>query len=334
MADARPSLRPPADAAERLRAALGDGWRLEVVDEAASGVGDGAAALSAAGLETARGAEVYVGFGVPDALLDAAPDLRWAHTGAAGVGSVLTPRVRGGSFLLTNSAGIHGPPVAETALAMILHFARGLDVAVRAQARAEWDKRPFDAAPPLLREIGEATVGVFGYGGIGREVARRAGALGARVLAARRRGNDAEPGVTLLTGTDRLERLLDESDYLVLCAPETDETRGAIDGAALARMRPDAVLINVARGGLVDEDALLDALRQGRLRGAGLDVFATEPLPGEHALWREPRVLITPHVSSYGRGYWRRELALIEDNIERYLAGRPLRNVVDRSAGY
>ena len=130
------------------------------------------------------------------------------------------------------------------------------------------------------------------------------------------------------------EQLLDRSHYVVLTVPETEETRGLVDAAALARMRPDAVLVNVSRGGLVDAEALVDALEAGRLRGAALDVFASEPLPADHPLWTTPGVLITPHTSGYTHRFWDREGDLILDNLSRYLEGRPLRNVVDKAVGY
>jgi phosphoglycerate dehydrogenase-like enzyme len=241
--------------------------------------------------------------------------------------------MRAGDVVFTNSAGIHGPPVAETVLGYLLHFARGLDYAVRSQASGRWDKRVFDAAGAPVKELGASTVGVVGVGGIGREVAWRARALGARVLGTRRRPEPVE-GVELLTGDDALDRLLAESDYVILTLPETDETTGLMDGDALARMREDAVLVNVSRGGLVDEAALVAALEAGALRGAALDAFSTEPLPEGHALWTAPRVLITPHTSAYTHRFWERESELLLDNLGRYRTGEPLRNVVDKAAGY
>ena len=216
-------------------------------------------------------------------------------------------------------------------------------------ALALMEKEPFYAADTPVRELSRSTVGVVGYGGVGRAVARRCAALGARVLAVRRRLDaDAtddvhtvgEPGcelpgaVELLAGPDAVERLVAVSDAVVVSAPETDATRGLFDAGMLARMRPSAVLVNVARGGLVDEDALVDALRSGRLRGAALDVFATEPLPADHPLWELDDVLLTPHVSAVTDAFWERETALVEENVRRLRDGRALRNVVDVEAGY
>jgi phosphoglycerate dehydrogenase-like enzyme len=253
--------------------------------------------------------------------------------------------------VFTNSAGIHAAPMAETVVAMILYFARGLDFGVEAHRRGEWDPDPFlDSDSPLF-ELADATVGIVGYGGIGTEVARRVASLGANVIGLKRvepsradaalepvgGGGTMEAHVELVRGPEGLDRLMSESSVVVVTAPETPETTGIIDAAALARLPPGALLINVARGSLVEEAALLSALSEGRLRGAGLDVFWEEPLPSDHPLWSLPNVMLTPHVSGVTRGFWRRETDLILRNLERYLAGTPTdrwENVVDKQAGY
>lgn len=333
LADARPVFALPDHVVASIRSAAPD-WDVTVVDAATSGTGDGAHRASPAALDAVRaGAEVYMGFGVPAELLGAGSTLRWVHSGAAGVRGSLTPAMRDSDVVFTNSAGIHGPPVAETVIGYLLHFARGLDHAVRSQHEARWDTSVFDAEDAPVRELSASTVGVVGLGGIGREVARRAKALGARVVGTRRRPEPVD-GVELLRGSDGLDRLLAESHYVVLTVPETEETAGFVDAGALARMRRGAVLVNVSRGGLVDEAALVAALESGRLRGAALDVFATEPLPDGHPLWHAPGTLITPHTSAYTHRFWEREAELLLDNLRRYRAGEPLRNVVDKAAGY
>ncbi|MFO7893603.1 MAG: D-2-hydroxyacid dehydrogenase [Longimicrobiales bacterium] len=333
LADARPIFALPDPVVRAIRSAVPD-WDVVVIDAATSGTGDGTHRASAAALEAVRGgAEVYMGFGIPADLLREGTSLRWVHSGAAGVRGSLTPEMRERDVVFTNSAGIHGPPVAETVIGYVLHFARGLDHAVRAQHRGRWDKRVFDAADAPVRELSASTVGVVGLGGIGREVAWRARALGATVVGTRRRPEPVE-GVELLTGEDALNRLLATSDYVVLTVPETNETTGLVDADALDRMRDDAVLVNVSRGGLVDDEALLAALEAGRLRGAALDAFSTEPLPEGHPLWGAPRTLITPHTSAYTHRFWEREAELLLENLRRYRAGRPLRNVVDKAVGY
>lgn len=335
LADARPIFALPDRSVTAIREAA-PGWEVVVIREPADGTGDGGGRSGDAALEAvAAGAEVYMGFGVPADILRSGRELRWVHSGAAGVRGSLTPELLDSDVVLTNSAGIHGPPVAETVLGYLLHFARGLDHAIGSQQERRWDKAPFDAADAPVRELSRSTVGVVGLGGIGREVAWRAAALGARVMGTRRR---PEPvgidGVEVLTGEEGLWRLLEASHYVVLSVPETAETEGMIDAAALARMRSDAVLVNVARGGLVDTDALVAALRDGRLRGAALDTFSREPLPTDDPLWTAPGLLITPHTAAYTHAFWERETALIVDNLRRYRSGRPLRNVVDKGAGY
>jgi len=350
--DRRPAWALPAWVPVEVEKALPGEWTFQAMETEADGSGDGVAGLSQELLDAVRDAEIYLGYGVSPALVEAGRELRWIHSGAAGVGSYLFPRMVESPVLFTNSKGIHGPPMGDTALAMILHFARGLDFGMANQARATWDTGPFYRADHPLREISDATVGIFGFGGIGREVARRVRALGSRVLAfdrgaeafearpdayADRAWADSEPdGKSLLAlhGESGFQTLLTESDFLVLTAPDTPETRGKLDGAALARMKPEAVLINLSRGSLLDEKALVRALEDGRLRGAGLDVFAVEPLPPEHPLWTLPNVIITPHVSAVTGGFWRRQTDLMVENIRRYLAGETLLNLVDKKAGF
>ncbi|HEX6372376.1 MAG TPA: D-2-hydroxyacid dehydrogenase [Longimicrobium sp.] len=339
--EARPLYSIPDWAVEEVRAALPDGWELTVVTEPGDGRGDGAldSPGARAAIAAVPGAEVYVGFGVPEPLFAAAtegPDarLRWAHTASAGVGGSLHAPMRASDVVLTNSAGIYAEPMADTVLAMMLHFARGLDFAVRAQAERRWDKEPFDDPDTPVRELSESTLGIVGLGGIGRAVARRGVALGMTVAATRRRGTEGPQGVEVLSGPGALDRILPRSDYLVLAVPQTDETRALIGAHELAMLPRGAVLVNVARGGVVDEAALIQALRGGRLRGAGLDVFAAEPLPGDSPLWGLPNVLATPHVSGASHRFWRRQTDLITQNIRRYAAGEPLLNTVDKHAGY
>lgn len=336
--DERPVWAMPDWALDEIREGLPPGWELAVVDAPTHGRGDGGEPTPAA-LAAMPGAEIYLGHGFPRPLFEAAraggeSRLRWVHSGAAGIGSSLYPEMRDSDVLLTNSAGIYAAPIAETVLAMILHFARGLDVAVRAQAERRWAADLLEAEESPARELAGSTVGIVGFGGIGREVARRALALGTRVVALKRTPGEGPPGVELLVGAGALPELLREADYLVLALPGTAETRGLLDAVRLDLMRREAVIVNVGRGGVVDELALAERLRDGRLRGAALDVFETEPLPAGSPLWDLPNTLITPHVSGISRRYWRRETDLIVENIRRYIDGRPLLNLVDKHAGY
>ena len=335
--DQRPVWRQPPWFAEELRTALPADWTLAVLDTPSEGTGDGSTRVHPEVLAAVEDARVYMGFGIAEAVLKAAPELRWVHSGSAGIGSSLTPEMRRRrEIVFTNTAGVHGPPMAEAVLGMILHFFRGFDLAVRNQAEARWDTGPFYAADAPLRELSASTVGIVGLGGIGREVAERCRALGARVLGLRRTEGSGPEGVEILTGRSGLHRLLAESHAVVVTAPDTPETRGLLDADALGRMRDDAVLVNVARGAIVDEAALVEALREGRIRGAGLDVFATEPLPADSPLWRMPNVLVTPHVSPVTRHFWRREADLVLHNLRCLLGGRigEMRNVVNRELGY
>ena len=339
MNDQRPIWARPDWFADELRAALPPDWRLAVLDTPTEGTGDGTTRAHPAVLEAVRDARIYMGFGIAGEVLLEGPGIEWVHTGSAGVGSSLTPELRRRAPIFTNSAGIHGPAMAEAVLGMLLHFTRGFDFAVRSQARSTWDTSPFYAAEAPLVEVSTLTIGVVGFGGIGREVSRRARCLGARVLGLRRTAPTRpgpEEGAEVLHGAEGLDRLLAESDVIVVTAPDTPATHHMIDGAAFARMKPGAILINVARGRIVDEEALIGALRSGRLRGAGLDVFAQEPLSPDSPLWRMERVLITPHVSPVTRGFWRREADLILHNLRCFLDGRidEMRNRVDLDAGY
>jgi phosphoglycerate dehydrogenase-like enzyme len=336
MRDERPVWAPPAWVFDALRAAFPSDWTFIDVDAPVSGRGDGGG-LSDAAIEAIAGAEIYFGLGLPRPLLQAAVrppvSLRWIHTGAAGVASLLHPELTEHDIVLTNSAGVHAEPMAETVIAMILHFARGIDYAVRAQAQREWRTAPFEKLNGGVREIAGATLGIVGLGGIGRAVARRGQGLGMHVVATRRTDSPHDDGMTL-RGDDALQQLLARSDYVVVTLPATAQTQGLIGAAELSLMRTDAVLINVARGSIVEEGALTEVLQQGRLRGAALDVFGKEPLSADSPLWTLDNVLITPHVSATSARYWEREAELMLDNLRRYLDGAELRNVVDVSAGY
>jgi phosphoglycerate dehydrogenase-like enzyme len=332
--DNRPVWAIPPWAAEEICAALPADWECRVIGTTVDGTGDGRGA-SPEVLEAMPGAEVYLGWGMPrETFLASGGSLRWAHSASAGVGGLLYPEMRASDVVLTNSAGVHAEPIADTVLAMILHFARGIDIAVRSQARRRWDKAPFDVADSPVRELAHSTLGLLGLGGIGTAVARRASALGMRVVATRRSSAEGPEGVEVLTGHDALDQLLSISHYLVVTAPMTPETEGMIGARELARLPAGAVVVNVSRGGIVREDALVDALRSGALRGAALDVFEEEPLPPSSPLWDLSNTLLLPHVSGTSHGFWRRETDLIVANLRRWLARQPLLNTVDKQAGY
>jgi D-2-hydroxyacid dehydrogenase (NADP+) len=326
----------PDGDAERIRAALPADWEVVRVREEADGSGDGVPRVGSALLDACEGAEVYCGFGIPREVLSASDRLRWVHSGAAGVGGSLYREMMERDVIFTNSAGTHGVPVAEHALAMMLYLARGLD-RVEASRRAGrlWDRDRVACTPSPVTELGDSVVGIIGYGGIGREIGRRAKGLGMRVWALKRRAWTETPlEVERAFGPDGLRELLAGSDFVVITLPETRETRTLIGAEELALMKKSAVLVNVSRGGIIDEGALVEVLRARSIRGAGLDVFREEPTPSASPLWELENVCLTPHIGGVSPRFWERETELIVQNIRRYLAGEPMLNMVDKQAGY
>lgn len=319
-----------------LRQAAPEGWEIVVATTPTSSDGDGSAGPSPEVMSAIPGAEAYFGFGISRALFLEARSLRWVHSAAAGVTSALFPEMLASDVVLTNSAGVHAVPIAEYVIAGALHFLRGFDIAIPQQRAGVWDKRPFTALDAPLRELGDCRALIVGTGGIGRETACRMAAFGATVVGVRRRPELGAPeGFSRVVGPASLESELRTADIVVLAAPATSETERLLTAERIALLPRGAVVVNVARGSLLDEEALVDALRAGRLRGAVLDVFTREPLAAESPLWQLPNVILTPHVSPVSpAGFWRRELALFVGNWEAYVLGQPLRNVVDKHAGY
>jgi phosphoglycerate dehydrogenase-like enzyme len=312
------------------------GWRAHIVRALTSSDGDGPREPSAESLDAISGAEVYFGFGIPKPLFFAGKRLRWVHSAAAGVGNALYAEMLASDVLLTNSAGVHAVPIAEYVVAGVLHFFRGLDVAQAQQRESRWEKSFFVSDVTPVREVSGARVLVVGAGGIGTEVAKRFAALGARCVGVRRRPELGTPeGFERVVGADAMDEELSRADVVVLATPLTHESKGFFDARRLERMPRGAILVNVARGALVDEDALAEALRSGHLRGAVLDVFREEPLASASPLWQLRSALLTPHISPVSPGrFWPRALDVFLDNWRRYDRGEPLRNVVDKHAGY
>jgi len=330
----RAAWRVTPDAVRVIRGALDSGWEVVEVTAPAASDGDGGAG-SPESVAAARGAEIYLGYGVPSGVVAAGRGtLRWAHSGTAGIGGSL-PQLRGTGIVLTNSAGVHAEPIADWVIAAVAYFARGLDRMREFQAAERWAKVAFTDFTEPVRELRGLRMGILGLGGIGTAVAARAAALGMPVAGVRRHpARGGPPGLRWVGGLEALPRLAAESDVLVIAAPRTALTWAAVSRDVLARLPAAAIVVNVARGDLLDETALLELLDAGRLRGAGLDVFAQEPLPAGHPFWRHPRVLVSPHAAGVTDRFWERETGLIVENIRRYLAGAPLLNVVDLEAGY
>jgi len=279
---------------------------------------------------------LLVGYPVPADLAALSPRLRWAHHTQAGVSNLAGTDLWDSEIILTSSRGaVAATAIAEYALAAAAYFARGLHEAARQKAAGQFTRAGYQ-----MLTVRGATMGVIGLGGIGQEVARLSRAAGMRVIGTRRSVTTALPdadGADLVLPADRILEVAAESDFLVICSQLTAETRGFINAPVFAAMKPDAVLINVARGEEVDEDALVDAVTAGRIRGAVLDVYAgeLEGRPPRPELTGLPQILLTPHVSGSGdttmAGPLRR---LFAENLRRYLDGQPLLNVVDRTRGY
>jgi phosphoglycerate dehydrogenase-like enzyme len=279
-------------------------------------------------------ADVAFATRITPAQLAAAKRLRWIHSSAAGVGNMLFPEMIVSAVVLSNSRGNSSGTIAEHVIAVTLTLLRQLPLAWRRQTERVWAQDEFEAGASY-RSLADARVLIVGLGSIGGEAARLAAAFGAQVVGVRRRaGGERPPGVAEVVPPDRLRDELPLADVVVLAAPHTSETEHLIGEPELALMKKDAVLVNVSRGNLVDEPALVRALESGRLRGAALDVFEYEPLPTDSPLWSRDDVLITPHVSGFHAHYWEDVAKLFADNLRRFLAGQPLANPVDKIAGY
>ena len=275
-----------------------------------------------------------------DRLLARAPRLAWVHSATSGVERALTPASRERGLIVTNARGVFSRPIAEYVLMMILAVSRRLPQLLELQRERTW--QPLEGS-----ELRDVTVGIVGLGSIGRAVGGLATAFGCRVIAVRRRpesgvessreGDDLSFGEAMLDrvgGPEMLPELLGESDFIVLAAPLTPETENMINADTLAMVKPGSWLINVARGRLIDERALLRALRDGPLGGAVLDTFREEPLPALSSFYELPNVIVTPHTAWSSGRVLDRSVELFCDNLLRFATGEPLLNVVDPSAGY
>ncbi|WP_254862438.1 D-2-hydroxyacid dehydrogenase [Halovivax gelatinilyticus] len=267
---------------------------------------------SISGIETATAALTP---SLPDEWLDRAQNLQWAQASTAGYDHYDLDALENAGIILTNATGVHGQPMAEWALGAMLGIERGLFEARDRQRESLW-----------LRESGgelaSKTVGIVGLGAIGGRTAELASAIGCRVIGTKRDPSTAPDAVDEVYPADELDSVLSRVDYLVLACPLTDETRGLIDREALRTMPRDAVVVNVARGDVVVEEALVESLQQGRISGAALDVFSTEPLPADSPLWNLPNVLVTPHVSGSTPHYYDRIAEIFIENFERFASGK------------
>jgi D-2-hydroxyacid dehydrogenase (NADP+) len=264
-------------------------------------------------------------------LLERMPHLRWYQQWAAGADWLAHyPGAVAADFVLTTASGVHAVPISEHVLALMSAWVRRLNEAVLKQAQGEWQAPPGES----LGELYESTLLVVGAGAIGERIARLADALGMRVLAIRHNPDRPVEGAEAVYGPDCLLEALPQADFVVLAAPLTAATRGMIGRAELGAMKRSVFLVNIGRGGLVQQDALVRALSDGQIAGAGLDVFDPEPLPADSPLWAMPNVIITAHYSGATPCYHKRALVIFLDNLRRYRDGQPLRNQVDKHAGY
>jgi phosphoglycerate dehydrogenase-like enzyme len=279
-------------------------------------------------------ADIFVGSVLRPAQFAAAKKLKWVHSTSAGVGQLMYPELRNSGVIITNASGIFSIPMAEHTIGLILALARNFPDTVRQQEKAIWSQQDLWDKPQHLAEVNGTLLLIVGYGSIGREVAKRAKALGMRVWGVTRSGKGDAAHAEKIVSSAELHNVLPNADYLLLCAPETSETNSLIGAQQLAQMKRTARLINVGRGSLVDEPALISALESGSLAGAAVDVAQTEPLPATSPLWRTPNLFITPHTSALSDRLWPRETAMLVDLLERWFDGRELFNRVDFARGY
>ncbi len=275
-------------------------------------------------------AEVIFGMDVPRDVLSRAPKLRWVQLTSAGADLAVAAGVLQSGISVTDASGIHRVPMGEHVLGAMLALQRQLPRFLSQQAQRRWGR-------VIPGELRGQTLGILGLGAIGSEVARLAKAFGMRVLAIRRSaaGRQENQGdVDVLYPPGELEQVLAESDFVLVAAPLTRETRGMLGEKQLRRMKPTAHIINIARGPIIDEAALLRALKEGWIAGAALDVFEREPLPPESEFWGLPNVLITPHIAGGSPFHDVRATELFCENLKRYLTDQPLKNLVDKNLGY
>ena len=279
-------------------------------------------------------AEIAIAWSVRPEQIKTARKLRWIHSPAAAVHQLIFPELVNSDIILTNAREVHGPVVAEHVIALIFALAKKIPGSVRLQDKHVWGQQILWDEQPRVREIAGATVGLIGLGSIGRAVTNSAKALAMRVIAVREHPEKGSEGADAVFGPAQIDEVFRRADYIVLAAPVTAATKAIANADHVALMKPDACLINVGRGPLVDEPALATALREKKIGGAALDVFPKEPLPADSPLWDVPNLLITPHTAALTDKLWERHYALFSENLRRYLAGEPLLAVVDKRKGY
>ena len=278
--------------------------------------------------------DIFVGYSLRAEQLKAARKLKWIHSTAAGVAQLMYPELRDSGILVTNPSGIFSVPMAEHTMGLLLALARNFPDSVRQQGHKHWSQQELWDKPQHLTEINGRVLLIVGYGSIGREVAKRARAFEMNVWGVTRSGEGDRTHAERIFPAAKLHEALPEADYVLIAAPETAETRHLIGVAEITRMKRGARLINVGRGSLLDEAALVRALDSGALLGAAIDVAKLEPLQAESPLWKAPNLLITPHTSGVSDRLWDRQAGVLLELLERWFDGRELFNRVDFARGY
>lgn len=281
-------------------------------------------------LRECEDAEVFLGPEPTPELIRRARKLRWIQLGGAGIERFLFPELVNSDIVLTNARGTTGAPIAEHVMALVLAFTRRLHITLVSQREKVWETH---ANLPVIEIAGE-TMGIIGLGGIGLQVAKRAHAFEMRVLAVDPTPAGRPDYVESIQGPDGLHDMLGESDFVVVCCPQTHETEGMIGVEELRVMKRSAFLFNVGRGPIVDQEALIAALRSGEIAGAGLDAMTPEPLPPDSPLWSMPNVIITPHHAGQSTKAPARRFQLYCENLKAYIKGKPLKSVVDKVKMY
>jgi phosphoglycerate dehydrogenase-like enzyme len=284
--------------------------------------------------EEIKSAEIVVSWSIRPEQIASAKKLRWIHSPAAAVHQLMFPALVSSDIILTNARDVHGPVVAEHVIALIFALAKKIPDSAHLQAKHIWGQQILWDELPRIREVAGAILGIVGLGSIGRAVVKSAKALDMRVIAVREHPAKGNEGADSVYGPTQIDEAFRLADYLVLAAPVTDNTKALANAERLGLMKPHACLINVGRGPLVDEAALVAALRERKIGGAALDVFPKEPLAAESLLWDVPNLLITPHTAALTDKLWERHYALFSENLRRYIGGQPLLAFVDKRKGY
>jgi phosphoglycerate dehydrogenase-like enzyme len=316
-----PLWNPPADTAQRMRAHFPDMRIAHLPD------------LNGLDRELAD-TDIFMGLALKAEQLALAAKLQWIQAVTAGVAQFMYPELRERAVILTNASSVHCVPIAQHILGMIVGLARRFPDSLHYQHEAHWAMNELLAAPIKPRELRGQVVLFIGFGAIGKETARLLQPLEMRIWALTRSGRSGSGVAERVLQTIQLHEALPQADFVVVAAPATPETRSMLGEREFSLMKPSAYLINVARGTLLDETALISALQRNVIAGAALDVTVKEPLPPESPLWKMNNVFITPHVSGSTENTWDREEELMVENLKRWFAGSELLNRVDLTRGY